>query len=94
MRRTILPREGYRDGFTRLQQWLLLHIMTQTRFDVWDLMLCEIEDAISDGFRVHYHLPYGHWITYFIFRVISGPDLDVVADFHRTSTEFPAYDFR
>ena len=56
--------------------------------------MCEIEDAISDGFRIHRHLPYGHWITYFIYRVVRGPDPDAVADFHHTTTEFPAYDFR
>jgi len=29
MRKTLLPRSGYRDGFTRIQQWLIAHLIAQ-----------------------------------------------------------------
>jgi len=39
MRRTLLPRMGYREGLTRIQLWLLNALMQQTVFDVWDVIL-------------------------------------------------------
>jgi len=29
MRKTLLPRPGYRDGFTRIHQWLIAHLVAQ-----------------------------------------------------------------
>jgi len=42
LRKTLLPRTGYRDGFTRIQQWLVAHLISQTEFDLWDLIVSEI----------------------------------------------------
>jgi hypothetical protein len=64
LRKTLLPRSGYPEGFTGLQQRLVLHILTHQPFDVIDLLLVEIEDVITDGMRVARHLPYDHWINY------------------------------
>ena len=58
MRRTLLPRMGYREGFTRIQLWLLNSLMQQIVFDIWDLLLSEMEDTITEGFRGHTQLPY------------------------------------
>ena len=60
MRRTLLPRIGYREGLTRIQLWLLNSLMQQTIFDIWDLLLSEMEDTIIEGFRGHRQLPYAH----------------------------------
>jgi hypothetical protein len=53
MRRTLLPRLGYREGLTRMQLWVVHHLISQTPFDIWDLMLCEIEDTLAEGFKGH-----------------------------------------
>ena len=53
MRRTLIPRMGYREGLTRLQLWLLNSLMQQTMFDIWDLLLSEMDDTIAEGFRGH-----------------------------------------
>ena len=53
MRRTLLPRMGYREGLTRIQLWLVCHLVSQTVFDIWDVMLLEIEDTLAEGFRGH-----------------------------------------
>ena len=53
MRRTLLSRMGYREGMTRIQLWLLNSLMQQTVFDIWDLLLLEIDDTIVEGFRDH-----------------------------------------
>ena len=53
MRRTLILRMGYREGLTRLQLWLLNSLMQQTVFDIWDLLLSEMEDTIAEGFKGH-----------------------------------------
>ena len=52
LRRTLLPRSSYPEGFTGLQQLLLLHILTHEPFDIVDFILAEIEDVITDGMGV------------------------------------------
>ena len=39
MRRTLLPRMGYHEGLTCIQLWLVYHLVSQTIFDIWDVML-------------------------------------------------------
>ena len=73
MRKTLLPRTGYRDGFTRIQQWLIAHLVAQRPFDLWDLIVSEIEDIVVEGFRGHRQLPYAHWITLLILRARPEP---------------------
>ena len=60
MRRSLLLRMGYRKGLTHIQLWLLNSLMQQTVFDIWDLLLLEMEDTIAEGFRGHKQLPYAH----------------------------------
>ena len=57
IRRTLLPRLGYREGLTRLQLWLLNALMQQTVFNIWDLLLLEMEDTIAKGFKGRRQLP-------------------------------------
>jgi hypothetical protein len=52
LRKTLLPRSGYPEGFTGLQQRLVLHILTHQPFDIIDLLLAKIEDVITDGMGV------------------------------------------
>ena len=49
LRRTLLPRSGYPEGFTGLQQLLLLHILTHEPLDIVDFLLAEIEDVIRNN---------------------------------------------
>ena len=60
MRRTLLPRMKYHEGLTRIQLWLLNSLMQQIIFDIWDLLLLEMEDTIVEGFKGHRQLPYAH----------------------------------
>jgi hypothetical protein len=53
VRRTLLLRLGYREGVTRMQLWVVHHLISQTPFDIWDLMLCEMEDTLVEGFNGH-----------------------------------------
>jgi hypothetical protein len=67
IRRTILPRPNFRDGTTRLQQWLLSHLVRGIAFDIWDLMLCELEDTIYESFSAKRHMNYAYWISFLIY---------------------------
>jgi len=73
MRKTLFPRIGYRDSFTRIQQWLIAHVIAQRPFDLWDLIVSDIEDTILEGFRCHRQLPYAHWITLLILLARPEP---------------------
>ena len=73
MRKTLLPRPSYHDGFTRIQQWLIAHLIAQRPFDLWDLIVSEIEDIVAEGFRGRPQLPYANWITMLILRARADP---------------------
>ena len=89
--RTLLPRMGYHEGLTRIQLWLLNSLMQQTVFDIWDLLLLEMEDTIAEGFRGHRQLPYAHWITWLIHRAVTVRPPEMLAEDSGATTEFPAY---
>ena len=82
---------GYREGLTRIQLWLLNSLMQQTVFDIWDLLLLEMEDTIAEGFRGHRQLPYAHWITFLIHRAVTMRPPEMLAEYSGATTEFPAY---
>jgi hypothetical protein len=41
-----------------MQLWVVHHLVSQTPFDIWDLMLCDMEDTLAEGFKGHRQLPY------------------------------------
>jgi len=95
LRKTLLPRTGYRDVFTRIQQWLIAHLFSQTPFDLWDLIVSEIEDTISESFRGRRQLPYAHWITLLILRARPVPlPAHLQRELTNSNTVFPHYDPR
>jgi hypothetical protein len=67
----ILPGPNFRDGTTRLQQWLLSHLVRGIAFDIWDLMLCELEDTIYESFSAKRHMNYAHWISFLIYMGVE-----------------------
>ena len=89
MRRSLLLRSGYREGLTRIQLWLVHHLVSQIVFDIWEVMLSEMEDTLAEGFRGHCQLPYAHWITFLIRQAISQKSLETVAELSGATTEFP-----
>jgi hypothetical protein len=92
MRRTLLPRGGYHEGLTRIQLWLVHHLISQTPFDIWDVILSEMEDTLAEGFKGYCQLPYAHWIYFMIFMALAPLPAEVVAELTSTTTEFPEYD--
>jgi hypothetical protein len=49
LNRSVLYRMGNTESLTGMQQWLLMYVMAKRPFDIVDIMLAEIEDAIMDG---------------------------------------------
>ena len=89
--RTLLPRLGYREGLTRLQLWLLNALMQQTVFDIWDLLLSEMEYTIAEGFKGRRQLPYAHWIMFLIRRVVLDKPPGMMDEYTGATIEFPTY---
>ena len=65
--------------------------MQQTVFDIWDLLLSEMEDTIVEGFRGHRQLSYAHWITFLIHRAVTVRPPEMLAEYSGATIEFPAY---
>ena len=80
MRRTLLPRMGYHEGLTRIQLWLVHYLVSQTVFDIWDVMLSEMEDTLAEGFRGHRQLPYAYWITFLLQKVVPHKSPETMAE--------------
>jgi hypothetical protein len=73
MRRTLLPRMGYREAATHIQLWLLGALVSHSEFDVVDFLICEIEDTILDGLRARRQLPYAHYLCHIFAQLIRPP---------------------
>ena len=65
--------------------------MQQILFDIWDLLLSEMEDTIAEGFRGHRQLPYAHWVTFLIHRAVTMRSPEMLAEYSGVTTEFPTY---
>ena len=91
MRRTLLSRMGYHEGLTCIQLWLVNSLIQQTIFDIWDVILLEMEDTLVEEFRGHHQLPFAHWITFLIRKEVTVKSLETMAEYTGATTEFPPY---
>jgi hypothetical protein len=73
MRRTLLPRMGYKEATTHIQLWLLGALVSHSEFDVVDFLICEIEDTVLDGLRARRQLPYAHYLCHIFAQLIRPP---------------------
>jgi hypothetical protein len=46
-----------------------MYVMAKRPFDLVDIMLAEIEDAIMDGMGVTRQQPFAHWISWLLYRL-------------------------
>ena len=73
IRRTLLPRMGYREATTHIQLWLLGALVSHSEFDIVDFLICEIEDTVLDGIRARRQLPYAHYLCHIFAQLIQPP---------------------
>jgi hypothetical protein len=64
--RSLLYRMGNAESLTGVQQWLLMYVMAKRPFDLMDIMLAEIKDAIMDGMGMTRQQPFAHWISWLL----------------------------
>jgi hypothetical protein len=69
LKRSFLYRMGNAESLTGVQQWLLIYVMAKRPFDIMDIMLAEIEDAIMDGMGMTRQQPFAHWISWLLSRL-------------------------
>jgi hypothetical protein len=73
MRQTLLLWMGYREAATHIQLWLLGALVSHSKFDVVDFLICEIEDTVLDGLRARRQLPYAHYLCHIFAQLIRPP---------------------
>jgi hypothetical protein len=49
LRRSVLYRMGSAESLTGVQQWLLMYVMARRPFDIVDILINKVEDAIMDA---------------------------------------------
>ena len=76
LRRSLLYRQGYIEGLTALQQWLLIHILIGREFDIVDLFTCELEELTMDGMIAHHQQPFAHWISWILTQLGQNTHID------------------
>jgi hypothetical protein len=69
LQRSVLYRMGNAESLTGVQQWLLMYVMAKRPFDIVDIMISEIEDAIMDGMGMTHQQPFAHWISWMLSRL-------------------------
>ena len=50
-----------------------------------------MEDTLAEGFRGHRQLPYAHWITFLIRKVVTMKSLETMAEYTGATIEFSLY---
>ena len=90
LRRTLIPKAGYKEGLTALQQSVLTCISLEHDIDIVDLIIAEMEDVIVDGMPTKRHMPYAHWITKLLIQ-LGEPDAPTRDLYRDTRTRFLDY---
>jgi hypothetical protein len=60
---------GNAESLIGVQQWRLMYVMAKRPFDLVDIMLAEIMDAIMDGMGMTRQQPFAHWISWLLSRL-------------------------
>jgi hypothetical protein len=71
----------------------LSHLVRGIAFDIWDLMLCELEDTIYESFSAKRHMNYAYWISFLIYMGVEPMLAASVQEWSTTTFEYPIYDF-
>ena len=71
LRRTLLPKGGFREGLTAIHQFLLAALASGTEFDIVDVIFAEIEDVICDSMTTRRQFPFAHYLSYMLAQLAS-----------------------
>ncbi|RLN11268.1 hypothetical protein C2845_PM09G07480 [Panicum miliaceum] len=65
-----------------------MYILGGLDFDIVNLFICELEDAIMDGMTIHRQQPFAHWISWICAQLAQGHYME---DYTRSRTRFKVY---
>ena len=88
-KKSLYPRARFGEAITVMQQWLLSLVLGHIEFDIVDLLICEWEDWIADGFKGKRRMPYVHIICLLLANTIGSPIYCVQLENSRVG--FPDY---
>jgi hypothetical protein len=57
---------GNAESLTGVQQWLLMCVMAKRPFDIVDILISEVEDAIMDVMGMTHQQPFANWISWML----------------------------
>jgi hypothetical protein len=69
LQRSVLYGMGNAESLTGVQQWLLMYVMAKHPFDIVEILISEVEDAIMDGMGMTQQQPFAHWISWLLSRL-------------------------
>jgi hypothetical protein len=69
LRRSILYKMGNAESLTGVQQWLLMYVMAKHHFDIVNILISEVENAIMDGMGMTQQQLFAHWINCLLSRL-------------------------
>jgi hypothetical protein len=69
LRRSILYTMGNAESIIGVQQWLLMYVMAKRPFDIVDIVISEVEDAVMDGMGMTRQQSFTHWISWMLSRL-------------------------
>ena len=88
LKKTLLPRAGFGEPITSVQQWLLQSLFSHEQFDVVDFVFCEMQDVITLGLGARRMLPYAQIISRLLSTFTPPEPAQIYAD---SPTRFPFY---
>ena len=90
LRRTLLPKGGFREDLTALHQYILVCLATGQEFDIADVLIAEIEDVICNAITTRRQFPYAHWLSYLLSQ-LAEPDSPARQLYEDSRLSFPLY---
>jgi hypothetical protein len=57
---------GNAESLNGMQQWLLMYVMAKLPFDIVDILISEVEDAIMDGMGMTRQQLFAYWISWML----------------------------
>jgi hypothetical protein len=85
---SVLYRMGNDESIIGVQQWLLMYVMAKHPFNIVDIRISEVEDAIMDGMGMTRQQPFAHWISWLLSRLKAQ---QYVGMLEKSKFTFPTY---
>jgi hypothetical protein len=57
---------GNAESLNGMQQWLLMYVMAKLPFDIVDILISEVEDAIMDGMGMTRQQLFAYWVSWML----------------------------